>query len=256
MNPNLIECTVTNENNETDYPFSSALYRGGFRLTLSKNVAFIIGDNGAGKSTLLEGIAAKIGFASTGGNKNHVLQSEALGSLIDAYAGDYRDEAWERLRDGKGRPLDNLRLSDHIKLVWRVKPRDGFFFRAESFLTLVKLQQFGCDGLSHGEGIVQLISGFKGGIFILDEPESGLSPLLQLRLMYLIRRQTQAYNAQYIIATHSPILMAYPDAELFEMDESDLRSVSFRETQHYLLTRRILDNPQAFFDKFFDESEE
>jgi predicted ATPase len=102
--------------------------------------------------------------------------------------------------------------------------RDGFFLRAESFMALVENRFYG------------------NGLYILDEPEAALSPMRQMRLMYLIK-ELEKKNSQFIISTHSPILMTYPGAEVLEVSDEGIKSVDYKETEHYMITKRFMDAP-------------
>ncbi len=208
-------------------------------LKLTRPITFFAGENGSGKSTLLEAIAAAYGFNPEGGSKNFNFSTQESHSRL-----------FDRLRLIKGVPY----------------ARDGFFLRAESFYNVASevdrlnreapspsfLKSYGGKSLhqqSHGESFLALaLNRFQAnGLYILDEPEAALSPSRQLTLLARFHQLVQQ-NAQFLIATHSPLLMAYPDAEILWLDDAGMRSVSYTDTEHYLITRRFLENPRRMLD--------
>ncbi|MBM17717.1 MAG: AAA family ATPase [Epsilonproteobacteria bacterium] len=228
------------------YPFSLNIIQKINEITFPTNVTFLVGENGTGKSTILEALAYKAGFGLEGGSKNiHVTTS--------------REETYTGAQ----------RLADIITLSWRFKPKHGYFFRAESFFNIANhidtLAQedgkayiaYGGKSLheqSHGESF---LSFFKHGLsknsfFILDEPEAALSPQRQLSLMSIINDLTTTSQAQFIIATHSPILLAYPQATIYSCDTGVLEKIAYKETQHYKVTKEFLDNPERYLHYLFD----
>lgn len=202
-------------------------------LSITSDVTFFVGENGTGKSTLLEAIAVAYGFNPEGGTRNFKF------STTNSHS-----ELYEHLTLSKGK---------HAK--------DGFFLRAESFYNVASnidemdkepggppiILSYGGVSLhnqSHGESFLALVQNRFGGngMYILDEPEAALSPMRLLTLIAEIDALVKK-NSQFIIATHSPILMAFPDAEILEFSELGIKSVSYKETEHYQLTRRFLENP-------------
>ncbi|MBR3928016.1 MAG: AAA family ATPase [Clostridia bacterium] len=216
----------------------------GETLWFSSPVTFFVGENGTGKSTLIEAIAVAVGFNPEGGTKNFRFQTAKAHSS----------------------------LHECLTLIKRGYPKDGFFLRAESFFNVATnidaldgemafsppvIDSYGGVSLhekSHGESFLQLVQNRFGGngLYILDEPEAALSPMKLLTLMCEMRRLVKK-NSQFIIATHSPILMAFPGAEIFEFSENGIQKTDFRETAHYEITRRFLENPNKFFDVLFDD---
>lgn len=215
-------------------------------LNFSHAVTFLVGENGSGKSTLLEAIAVAYGFNPEGGTKNVNFSSRSTHS----------------------------ELHRHLTLSKLSFPKDGFFLRAESFYNTASYLDevyekefkyhmntvYGSRSLhnqSHGESFLSLIQNrFSGnGIYLLDEPEAALSPT---HLMSLLAQMHElvTHRSQFIIATHSPILMAYPGAEVLELTPSGISSVDYRQTQHYQLTRRFLENPEKMLHYLLDESDE
>lgn len=210
-------------------------FMGGGALEFDRPVTFLVGENGAGKSTLLEGIAVACGFNPEGGTRNFSFSTRATHSVL----GEYLTPARRRY------------------------PRDGFFLRAESFYNVATnidemdeepafaprlIDSYGGVSLhrqSHGESFLALVQNRFGGegLYLLDEPEAALSPARLLTLMGEMDRLVKE-NSQFIIATHSPILMAFPQARLYLLSEAGVQTVEYRETEHYQLTKLFLDAPE------------
>jgi predicted ATPase len=226
-----------------EFPFTiPAFQRGKLTLDFERPITIIVGENGTGKSTLLEGLAVQCGFNLSGGNRNH------------AYASDQNEAPF----------------SHAVRLSWLPKVTRGFFMRAESFYNFgryldemqkedpMTLQPYGGKSLheqSHGESFLALFTNkFHGqAIYILDEPEAALSPRRQLQFVKVMRQLELAGESQFIIATHSPILMAYPRAQLLMFDGRVIREAALSETPHYQLTRNFVMNPKAMMDELFAE---
>jgi predicted ATPase len=218
------------------YPFSLAAVRHLDVLALHPAVTFFIGENGSGKSTLLEAIAVASGFNPEGGSKNFRFGTRASHSELHRY-----------LRLAKGFP----------------RPRDGFFFRAESFFNVATeierldaepmggppvIDSYGGRSLheqSHGESFLALmLNRFGGqGLYLLDEPEAALSPQRQLAVLARMHDLVQDHS-QFIIATHSPILMAYPDAYIYAFSPDRIAKVDYYQTEHYRVMHDFLTNPK------------
>jgi predicted ATPase len=226
------------------YPFLLPAVRHLNTLPLHPKVTFLVGENGSGKSTLLEAIAVAFGFNPEGGTKNFGFNTRASHSELHRY----------------------LRLVKGVK-----QPRDGFFLRAESFFNLAteieKLDQgpggppvinsYGGKSLheqSHGESFWSLVMHRFGGngFYILDEPEAALSPQRQLALLSRIH-QLANENSQFVIATHSPILMAYPDADVFHCSDAGLKRVHYEDTEHFQIMHDFVTNPQRMLDILLSE---
>ncbi len=213
-----------------------ALERSG-GLDLHAPVTFLVGENGTGKSTLLEAVAVAWGFNPEGGTVNFNF------STRNSHSG-----LWRKLRLIRG-------------VRW---PEDGFFLRAESFYNVATevdelgySQYYGGASLherSHGESFLALVKNrFSGhGLYLLDEPEAALSPRGQLALLCCIHDLVEL-DSQFIIATHSPLLMAFPGAELLQLDEEGIRPAALRETAHYQLTRRFLEAPEKMLARLLAE---
>lgn len=205
------------------------------QLSFSSNVTFFVGENGTGKSTLLEAIAVAYGFNAEGGSRNFAFSTNETHS----------------------------ELYKHITLLKRGFAKDGFFLRAESLYNVATniedldkqpafsppiIEGYGGVSLhnqSHGESFLSIVQNrfFGNGLYILDEPEAALSPKRLLTLMteidYLVKK-----DSQFIIATHSPILMTFPNAQILEFSQEGIKGVNYQDTEHFRLTKRFLDNPE------------
>ena len=207
-------------------------------LRFNSDVTFLVGENGTGKSTLLEAIALSMGFNAEGGTRNFNFSTAETTS----------------------------ELHEFITVIKGVRPRDGFFLRAESFYNVASyidkidrdaplIDSYGGVSLhcqSHGESFLALVKNRFGGdgIYLLDEPEAALSPSRQMTLLVLMNELVKQ-NSQFIIATHSPILMAFPNAQVIELTDDGICSVPYRQTEHYKLTKRFLDNPEKMLEYLF-----
>ncbi len=231
-----IELKRENVKSFSNYPFSLPAIKSLSNLQLHPKVTFIVGENGSGKSTILEAIATAYGFNAEGGTKNFNFSSNDTHS----------------------------ELQNYIKLIKGVKrPRDGFFLRAESFYNFATnveeldrespgmFASYGGKSLhkqSHGESFFSVfMNRFTGyGLYILDEPEAALSPSRQMSLITRMHKLVEE-KSQFIIATHSPILMAYPDSVIYEIKD-DIRAVKYEETEHYIVMKSFLNNPKGLLD--------
>jgi predicted ATPase len=216
------------------YPFSIPAFLPGIDLTFQRPITFFVGENGSGKSTVLEAIAECCGFNPEGGSRDHHRATFA----------------------GRSPLAQALRLS------WLPKVTDGFFMRAESFYNFATyiervsdLRAYGGRSLheqSHGESFISLFANrFEQGIYILDEPEAALSPQRQLSFLRIVHDLASAGHAQFLIATHSPILLACPGAVLFDLDGEGIREIRYQQTKHFLITRDFLNSPERFFKHLF-----
>jgi predicted ATPase len=221
------------------YPFNIPAFSRGIDLAFRSPVTFFVGENGSGKSTLLEALAECCGFSAEGGSRDH------------------------------HRPVfgDRSPLAQALRLSWLPKVTDGFFMRAESFYNFATyiegvsdMRAYGGKSLhkqSHGESFLSLFANrFEQGIYILDEPEAALSPQRQLTFLKIIHDLTTPGHAQFLIATHSPILLSYPRAVLYSLDEGEIGVIDYRETKHYLITRDFLNSPERFYKHLFATPED
>lgn len=225
------------------YPFNLPIIKNLTTLQFHPKVTFIVGENGSGKSTLLEAIAVAYGFNAEGGTKNFTFSSKDTHS----------------------------ELCNFIKLIKGVKrPRDNFFLRAESFYNFATnideldsepgfgppiINSYGGDSLheqSHGESFWAIfLNRFRGnGLYILDEPEAALSPSRQMAMITRIHELTKK-DSQFIIATHSPIIMAYPDSLIYQIKD-DIQSVKYEDTEHYQVTRTFLNNSKKMLEMLME----
>lgn len=223
-----------------EYPFSLPVFSDLYELNLHSKVTFIVGENGTGKSTLLEAIAVAYGFNPEGGTRNFNFTSK-----------DTHSELYE-----------------YIKLIKGAKaPRDGFFLRAESFYNVATnidemesdrpgiINSYGGRSLhkqSHGESFFSVfMNRFRGGgLYILDEPEAALSPSRQMSMISRIHELVEE-NSQFIIATHSPIIMAYPNSIIYEIRDG-FKMVKYEETEHYQVMKAFISNTNRMLSALMD----
>ena len=222
---------------KSEFPFNLSFVRDMNEVTLSKNVTFITGENGSGKSTFLETIADLQDLNMEGGSRNNRF------STVDAYAN----------------------LSEACRLVrYPAYPKDMYFYRAESFYNLVSdLDHLGVSDelfarnlhqFSRGESLKELISKrfFGHGLYLLDEPETGLSLQSQLEVLVMVHDLVQL-DSQFIICTHSPILLMYPDADILEFSETGITAVAQEESRVIQQWDMIFQRKEAFFDQLFED---
>jgi predicted ATPase len=218
-----------------EYPFSLPAVRTLDEIELRSPVTFLVGENGSGKSTLLEAIASSWGFNPEGGSRNMMFATRPSESGLHEY----------------------LRLQRGLR-----RPADGFFLRAESFFNVAtevdKLEMASAYGgkslheQSHGESFLAVFMDrfYGGGFYILDEPEAALSPSRQLSVLTRMH-DLVGQQSQFLIATHSPILMGYPGADILLLDEDGIRRVEYEETEHYFITREFLQNRERMLRELF-----
>ena len=220
------------------YPFCLPFLQDDFDLNFDRSITIIVGENGTGKSTLLEGIAVLAGYDEAGGGKGYMPVDHS--DAIEAMGG---------------------KLSSAFRASWLPKVTNGWFFRAESFFSVARyLDEVSspyADFLSHshGEGFMRFFEERcqRQGIYIFDEPESALSPARQMEFLKLMRRMDQSGHCQIIMATHSPMLMAYPDARLLRLSKYGLEPVTVKETDHYKVMREFCADPAGFVEAAIDE---
>lgn len=223
------------------YPFCLPFLSGGFQLDFDQPMTIIVGENGTGKSTLLEGIAALAGYDEAGGGKG------------------YRPVDHSRAFEAMGG-----KLASALRASWLPKITSGWFFRAESFFSVARyLDSAALDvgaappdflSHSHGEGFLRFFEERcrRQGIFIFDEPESALSPSRQIEFVKLMRRMDASGICQVIMATHAPVLMAYPNARLLRLSKYGLEPVRLEETDHFRLLREFCADPAQFLATMLD----
>ncbi|MFC0211526.1 AAA family ATPase [Paenibacillus chartarius] len=232
----LRSCEIVNRTGASDYPFNIPAIRSLTSLQFKTNVTFFVGENGSGKSTVLEAIAYQCGFNTAGGGRNNTYEVDA------SHSG----------------------LGDYVRLSWMPKVTNGFFLRAETFYHFAShldtmpesLPYYGGRSLhqqSHGEAFLSLFKHRFGkrAIYLLDEPEAALSPARQLALLRVIKDLER--EAQFIIATHSPILLGYPDAQILNFDDQPVEEIRYEDTLHYIVTRRFLENRDKVLAELFED---
>jgi predicted ATPase len=237
------------------FPFSVAAIGSLRAIDVRSRVLCFAGENGSGKSTLLEAVALSCGFGREGGTRNIRFATQ-----------DQPDKSPDA-------PVE--RLADALRLTWTKRQRDGFFLRAESFFNVATyldrlerettmgprpLASYGGISLharSHGESFFTLfLQRFAGkGLYLLDEPEAALSAARQLALMARMHDLLQSdAESQFLIATHSPILLGFPGAQICSFDGGRIAEIAYRDTDAYVLTRRFLESPDRMLRELFAES--
>jgi predicted ATPase len=229
------------------FPFSLP-WVAGFHLEFKTAVTFLVGENGSGKSTLIEALASLSGYPVCGGGKN---------DLASQFGPERQSE-----------------LAQAMYVHFKKRPRDGYFFRAEFYAQFASLldqrkrdPEFKEDPYtryggqsphtrSHGESFLDFVNHRVGaGLYLLDEPESALSPQRQLTLLAIMARLVKEGKTQFIVATHSPILMTFPGATILGLGSGPIQQTTLEETQHYQLTRGILEFPEKYWRHLIDEDE-
>jgi len=224
-----------------DYPFNLpavAGLRAMGELRLHPAVTFLVGENGSGKSTLLEAMAVALEMNAEGGGKNFNFQTRPSHSPL----------------------FDAIRLGRD----WRRRPADTFFLRAESFYNVAtEIEKLGVSGygprplheVSHGEAFLALFTNRlrANGLYLLDEPEAALSPMRQMAFLTALHDLVTDGACQAIIATHSPIVLAYPDAWIYQFTPTGIARVEYKETEHYRVTRQFLDRPERMLSLLLGE---
>lgn len=227
------------------YPYSIATIKALTELEFDNTVTFFVGENGTGKSTLLEAIAVALGFNAEGGSRNFNFHTY----------------------DSHSKLSDYLVLSKGVRL-----PKDGYFLRAESyynvatnieeldsapsFSPLIK-DSYGGKNLhecSHGESFFALLQNRLGGngIYLFDEPEAALSPQRQLAMICKIGELVKG-RSQLIIATHSPILLAFPNSTIYSFDGGKINKISYEDTEHFQITKNFLNNHKGMIKMLLED---
>lgn len=235
----LVKVRIESENYPTSrcYPFNIPALRETPELTFRRPVVFFVGENGSGKSTLLEAITRKCGIHIWDKPKRHVVHNNPY----------------------------ETRLADYVTVTWSNGSVPGSLFRAETFRDFAdflddvalcdpgRLKYHGghiLNTLSHGEAILSYFSGrfHIRGLYLLDEPESALSPSSQVRFLKLLQQFEAAGHAQFIIATHSPILLAYPGAHILSFDSPRIEEVDYEDTAHYKIYKQFFTDRSVFLE--------
>ncbi len=231
MNEPFIRSVRLLENDDSSYPYSIPAVRDFESVRFTEPVTFFVGENGSGKSTLIEALAVAAGFNAEGGTKNYNFSSQDTTSS----------------------------LSHKINLIRSSKrEKAGYFLRAESFYTMANYTDKGVDHpllfdnkrlheQSHGEAFLSIAKSFDKGLFIFDEPESALSPQRQLALLVIINDLVNQ-GSQLIIATHSPILLAYPKSTIYQLSQTGIETTDYDDIEHVNLTRDFLNNPSQYLN--------
>jgi predicted ATPase len=235
--------------NRARFPFNTLKFlTDEFEMDFDRPITLFVGENGSGKSTLLEGIASLAGFHQYGGSQQHQVYGRRR----------HRDDDVDDEEEGRWPP--GRVLAKALGPAWLPRVSNGFFFRAESFFSLATyIDDVGAprdDGplyqMSHGESFLSLFKDRLGGgrpsMYLLDEPEAALSPARQLVFVCLMRRWEEEGNVQAIIATHAPILMAYPGARILEFRRGRIREVAFEETEHFQVMRSFFADPRGYLE--------
>ncbi len=212
------------------HPFTLPILAEGLSIEFTTPVTFFVGENGSGKSSVLEALAWSTGFGLHGGNRDHHFVEDTEGHAL-------------------GRAFS---------LSWRQRQTDGFFLRAETFhqfsthleATGSLLRRYGGRSLherSHGEAFLALFEHrFEDGLYLLDEPEAALSPQRQLAFLRIMHELATRRVAQFIVATHSPILLCLPGARVLSFADGEITPTPYHETEHFRLTRDFLNAPDAY----------
>lgn len=224
-----------------EYPFNVPPIAALHTIDITSRVCFFVGENGSGKSTLLEAIAAHYGFGREGGTRNFSVETTSSVRAID--------------------PLVRA-----LRVGFTVRTGSGFYLRAESFFNVASyvdsvggVDSYGGKSLhdqSHGESFISLLQNrfTRSGFYVMDEPEAALSPQRQLSFLVILHDLLKDNdNIQFLVATHSPILLAYPDAQIFSFDGGHIHEISYRESQPFQLVSRFVAAPERYLTALFSE---
>ncbi len=234
----IIKVSLKEKIDKSKYPFNIPVLKNFEELKLKSPVTFFVGENGSGKSTLIEAIALAIGLNAEGGSQNFAFKTN------DSHSELYKDLIISKTGN---------------------RPTTKYFLRAESFYNVAsEIENLGTDAiishggkslhhLSHGEAFLQLIENrfYDKGLYILDEPESALSPLRQMKLLVLINELVKN-GSQFIIATHSPILLSYPNANIYDFD-NNMNEIPYKDTENYKLYELFINNQEMMIERLLSE---
>lgn len=225
-----------NSGGERDcYPFSLPLFKAGFEIDFDAPITIFVGENGVGKSTVIEGLAALAGFDEAGGGKGYMP-----------------------LDHSRAIAASGLALATTLRAAWCPKIGGGWFFKSETFFSVARYlddaaREVGANAPdflshSHGEGFLRFFEErcHRQGVYLFDEPESALSPTRQVEFLKLMRRMADSTICQIIMATHSPLLMAYPGAQLLRLSKDGIAPVRLVDTDHFRLMRDFCGDPTTF----------
>lgn len=217
------------------YPFNISLFaKKEFSLSFIKPITFFVGENGSGKSTILESIGYHCGFNLGGGNKDHLYNSSYIEDFTAIKA-----------------------LNEKMRFAWLPKINRGFFMRAESFYNFINYAnevprqgayEKALHFKSHGEAFLEMFEYRlqQQGIFLFDEPEAALSPVRQIKFLKLLHRMQKQNNSQFIIITHSPIIMSYPNADIYNFVNGTITKTSINEVEHYKVMKNFIYDPDSY----------
>jgi predicted ATPase len=243
-----VELVAERVRDREEYPFSIAAVRDIEKLVFHPKVTFLAGENGTGKSTLLEAAAVAAGFNAEGGSRNFTFQTTHEPSTSKLHA------AIRLIREPR-------------------RPRTGYFFRAESFFNVAtEIDRLDSEptlgpsvrgsyggrslhAVSHGESFLAFFMNRMGpdGLYILDEPDAALSITRQFAFLRRLHELTQAHNGQFIIGTHSPVILSYPDARIFELTEAGIEQVAYLQSRIYMAAREFFRDPNRFLERLLHD---
>lgn len=223
----------------TIYPFVVPAICTLKSLEIRSRICFFVGENGSGKSTLLEAIAEHYGFGREGGSRSFYRELTETPSGITI-------------------------LANALRVAFTKRTGKGFYLRAESFFNIAtEIDRLGVVGgygdvslheQSHGESFLSLENRFsRKGFYVLDEPEAALSPARQITMLAVLKNLLEDNDEiQFLIATHSPILLAYPGAQIFSFDDGAIHETTYREASAYQVVARFVSRPEVYLRELFE----
>ena len=249
-----------NTTRQHPFPFDVPAIKFAKDIDLSNNITFLVGENGTGKSTLLESIACKLNLPHMEGfgyDKNSFSAARTLEPFLHFTWGMERFAGFFFRAEDFGDYLNSIHrkgttIEQQMGDMGEDVPRHIVEQMKNSANTQLRnmRQTYGQElqAFSHGEAYLHIMDQRinKRGIYLLDEPEAALSPARQLTLIHFIQNHLKHYNSQFIVATHSPMLLAYPEAAIYEISDNHMAKTDLQNTDHYSITKSFLDNPEAF----------